>query len=167
VRVIAFDRRFQNSSDGTHTSFAISAGSGPAAYCAAKVNSKGCTPAITSTGSASVSSPGPFTIDCAGVVNNKSGILFYGFTPAAIPFQGGTKCVGAPTRRTPVQSSGGNPPPNDCSGVFSFDFNARIQSGVDPALVAGQDTYAQYWYRDPQSASTTGLSDALAFTIDP
>jgi hypothetical protein len=49
--------------------------------------------------------------------------------------------------------------------VFSFDFNARIQSGVDPALAAGVLVYAQYWYRDPLVGSTTGLTDGLQFGI--
>lgn len=64
--------------------------------------------------------------------------------------------------RTPVQGSGstGAPP---CTGVLAIDFNAWIASGIDPALVAGQHVAAQFWYRDPQSASTTGLSDAVLF----
>jgi hypothetical protein len=43
-----------------------------------------------------------------------------------------------------------------CSGVLSIDFNGWIASGIDPALVAGQHVAAQFWYRDPQSPSTTG-----------
>lgn len=34
-------------------------------------------------------------------------------------------------------------------------------------LVAGATAYAQYWMRDPGSPSTTGLSNALAFTVNP
>jgi hypothetical protein len=59
----------------------------------------------------------------------------------------------------------GNPPPNDCSGTFDFDFNQHIQGGADPSLVPGAFVYCQYWYRDPASVSTTGLSDALCFSI--
>jgi len=60
-------------------------------------------------------------------------------------------------------SSGGS----DCGGGFSFDMNARIQSGLDPALVAGSDVFTQYWSRDPASASTTSLSNALHFLVNP
>jgi hypothetical protein len=168
VRVIAMDLRFQNSSDGKHVSFQIAAsGSGVVSYCQAKASSIGCVPSIASSGTPSASSAQPFYVTCDQVLSGKSGLLFYGYGPAALHFQGGTKCVGAPTRRTPVQGSGGSFPPTDCSGSYAYDFNARIQSGVDPLLTAGQDVYAQYWYRDPQAAGSTGLSDALAFTIQP
>ena len=76
-------------------------------------------------------------------------------------------CLAAPRKRTPVQQSGGNPPPDDCSGSFGYDVNARIQSGADPSLVPGTLVDGQYWYRDPLSPSTTGLSDALEFHITP
>jgi len=140
----------------------------PEPYCTAKVNSQGCLPAIWFSGIPSATDPSPFDVGCDWVVSNQFGILFYGFSPHNLPFQGGTLCVHPPITRTPVQNSGGNPPPTDCSGVFSYDFNARIQSGVDPSLVAGQVVYGQYWYRDPQSSPFgTGLSDALQFDIQP
>jgi hypothetical protein len=50
-------------------------------------------------------------------------------------------------------------------GVYTFDMNAWIQSGVDPLLVPGTACFTQYWSRDPASASTTGLSDGLTFVI--
>jgi hypothetical protein len=71
----------------------------------------------------------------------------------------------APIQRTPVQNSGGVGIP--CNGVFSFDFNAWLQSGLDPSLSAGSTVFCQYWYRDPASPSTTGLTDALEFTFQP
>jgi hypothetical protein len=46
-------------------------------------------------------------------------------------------------------------------------FNARIASGVDPSLVAGAEIYAQYWSRDPASASHTGLSNSPALRDQP
>ena len=75
--------------------------------------------------------------------------------------------MATPTKRTPLQDSGGNPPPNDCSGVYAYDFNARIQSGVDANLTAGATVFAQYWSRDPGDPYTTGLTDAVSFTIQP
>ena len=140
----------------------------PVVYCTAKMNSLGCTPAIGYTGSPSLTDPNPFDINAVNIINSKPGILFYGYSPAAIPFQGGFLCVQPPIKRTPPQSSGGNPPPPDCSGTYHYDMNARIQSGVDPALqVLGVKVYAQYWSRDPQDPHTTNLSDALEFEICP
>ncbi len=137
----------------------------PSVYCQAKVNSQGCTPAINWTGSPSASSASSFTIEASSVLNNKNGILFYGTSgPAAIPFQGGLLCAGPPIIRTPVQSSAGNPPPDDCSGSFSFDFNVWVQGGNDPQLGAGSQVNAQYWSRDPAARLGAGLSDALEFT---
>ena len=139
----------------------------PAAYCTAKVNSLGCTPAIGSTGQPSFSSAAPFTIEASMILNGRSGIMFYGYGQQATPFQGGTMCVTAPVKRTPVQDSGGSTAGNDCTGVFSFEMNGRIQSGLDGALVPGAEVFAQFWSRDPQSPGTTNLTDALAFTVCP
>lgn len=138
-----------------------------ASYCTAKVNSQGCTPTTSWNGLPSASLGSPFTVNASNVLNNKSGLLFYGQTSSALPFQGGTKCVAAPTKRTPLQDSGGNAPPNDCSGTYELDFKARIQSGIDPGLSAGTTIYCQFWSRDPASGSTTGLTDAVRFTIQP
>jgi hypothetical protein len=139
----------------------------PTPYCVGKINSLGCTPAIGSSGSPSASSSSPFLITAANVINQKNGLLFYGHAPTSVLFQGGTKCVRSPTSRTPMLSSGGSTSGADCSGNYSFDFNARIQSGLDPTLLAGAEVYAQYWSRDPVSPSTTSLSNALRFVIHP
>ena len=82
-------------------------------------------------------------------------------------FQGGIKCVLSPVRRTPVQDSGGDPLPNNCSGTYTYDMNALIQSGVDPALVVGTDVNGQFWMRDPFSPFTTGLTNGIEFQICP
>jgi hypothetical protein len=95
----------------------------------------------------------------------KLGILAYSKTgPAAIPFQGGIWCSVGPFVRTPVRYSGGNA---GCSGSLGIDFNAWAASGADPALVAGAQFWAQWWYRDPASPSATGLTDALTATLCP
>lgn len=139
----------------------------PSRYCTAKVNSQGCTPAIGFVGTPSASSPSPFLVTASQVINNKPGLLIYGYFPVNAPWLGGTLCIGSPIQRTAVQSAGGNPPPNDCSGAYSFDFNAQIQGGSDPSLVLGQTVYAMYYARDPSSSFGVGLTDALAFTICP
>jgi hypothetical protein len=139
----------------------------PVKYCIGKVNSLGCTPAINYNGSASATSPTPFLIGAGNVINKRNGLLFYGFGPLANPFQGGVLCVKAPTVRTVMQNSGGSATGSDCTGTFSFDFNAFLQAGGHGQLVVGKEVFCQYWSRDPQSPSTTSLSDALSFLINP
>ncbi len=136
-------------------------------FCVGKVNSQGCTAQVSLAGVPSVSSAAAFVIGAQSALNQKNGLLFYGLGPNNAPFQGGTLCVAPPLVRTPVQSSGGNVGPDDCSGTFQVNFNAWIQSGVDASLVAGVAAFAQYWYRDPMSTVTVGLSDAGQFTIRP
>lgn len=140
----------------------------PTTYCTAKVNSLGCTPAISSAGSPSASHATAFRIRATNVVSSSFGLLIYSKTGAdAKPFQGGLLCVASPVLRTALQASGGSPPPKDCTGVFAFEFNDFIASGKDPGLLAGQPVWTQYWYRDQGSASGTGLTDGLHFTICP
>jgi hypothetical protein len=139
----------------------------PSTYCTSKFNSLNCLPSIATTGSPDINSGVAFDVTCGGLLNQKNGLLFYGFAPLATPFQGGWLCVGPPTQRTLIQSSGGSASGNDCTGQFHYDFNARIQSGVDPALTVGQEVFCQYWSRDPAIASTTNLSNGLYFVVNP
>jgi hypothetical protein len=140
---------------------------GASAYCLSQRNSAQCQPRISSSGTASASSALPFVISSSDTLNQKAGLLFYGLAPQQTPYQGGTLCVAPPLRRSALQNSGGNPAGSDCSGSFALDFNARIQSGADPALVPGAWIYAQWWSRDPQSPSKTHFSNALQLRICP
>lgn len=140
---------------------------GPVVYCTAKQNSLGCTPAIAASGTASATSAAMFPITCANQINQRMGFLTYGFQSLSTPYQGGWKCVRAPTVRTSPQNSGGTIGADDCTGVFSFDFNARIQSGVDSMLQPGVIVYAQYWARDPAASFANNRSDAVWFGIAP
>ena len=95
----------------------------PVRYCVAKTNSLGCVPMIDSTGTPSTTVLSGFVITDGNVRNNKHGLLFYSINGRNdVPFQGGRLCVASPIRRTPGVNSGGNPPPNDCSGVYAIDF---------------------------------------------
>lgn len=125
-------------------------------------------PAISWSGLASASAAAPFHVRAELVINHKVGLLFYGTNGRfAQPFQGGTMCVAPPRLRLQLESSGGNPPSDDCSGVYSVDFNARIQNGSDPALVPGAVVDGQFWRRGGAAPFQTGLSNALEFTIAP
>jgi streptogramin lyase len=146
------------------------------AYCTAKINSLGCAPAIASSGLPSATLTSGFVIRGDNVLNQKSGLLFYGFSgPSALPFQGGVLCVNTPLRRTHGVQSGGTPAPAlDCSGVFALDMNAFAHAPGPPSpapqlTVPGTVVNAQWWGRDPgfTAPNNTALSNALEYTICP
>lgn len=58
-----------------------------------------------------------------------SGRSFSGFGPRTTPYEGGHLCVASPLRRTAPMNSAGSLGLADGSGSYSFDLNARIQSG--------------------------------------
>jgi hypothetical protein len=130
-------------------------------------NSKSCVPETTASGTASATDPAPYWIEAADTLNNKDGLLVYGFAPGKSFLGGGFLWMAPPLRRTGLVHSGGNPPPDDCSGLLRFDFNARIRAGVDPALVVGTRVGAQFWSRDPASTHATNLTNAVEFSILP
>jgi hypothetical protein len=139
--------------------------SNPTTYCASKINSQGCAPQIGWAGLPSLGGADDFHVTCTQAINNKSGLMYWGFAPKNAPFLGGTQCVASPTLRTPVQSSGGNVGPDDCSGTFDFFFSHAYMGAV--GLAPGQIIHCEYWYRDPTSTFTVGLSNALAAEITP
>jgi hypothetical protein len=139
----------------------------PLVYCTSQTNSLGCAPSIGSSGIASATSASPCFVTCSNQINQRAGFLFYGYAPRSHPYQGGFLCVQSPTRRTTPQNSGGSSSGLDCAGTFSYELNALIQSGVDPALAPGTFVYGQYWSRDPAAASTANRSDAVRLAIAP
>lgn len=139
----------------------------PLAYCTSKTSSIGCIPTIGFSGLPTLSGSSPFHITASAILNQKAGLLMYGFQRGSAPFQGGTMCIAGGKKRTPVQQSGGTLGNPNCSGHFDFDMHALIASGTDPMLSVGVKVDAQYWYRDPQDAWTSGLSNALEFQIAP
>ena len=137
-------------------------------YCSAQTSSSGCVPSMSAAGDTRLSGSQPFALVASQVPSGVTGLLFYGTNGAtARPFAGGTLCVRPPLTRTVPQSSGGNPPPLDCSGGLSLDFKAHALSGADPRLTAGTTVQAQYWYRDPAAPGGSGTTDAVSFTLCP
>ncbi len=136
-------------------------------YCTAQVNSLGCTPSISALGTASATSSQACTLSCVDELNQKTGLFFYGFGPRNTPYQGGYLCVASPLRRTAPMNSGGSVGLNDCSGSYSLDLNALIQSGSDPLLAPGADVHVQCWSRDPGASFTTNRSNAVRVRVLP
>lgn len=138
----------------------ITAGCAPAqTYCTAKLSSNGCSASISTSGAPTPS--GNFAVAVSQVEGQRAGLVFRGFNgPLAAPFQGGLLCVAPPLLRFPAQNSGGVA--GSCSGSFSYPLSALVA-----ASPAGSSFWMQAWFRDPQSPSTTGLSNGVTFTTCP
>ena len=137
----------------------------PQTFCTSKTNSDGCLPSMYAQGVPSASAGAGFTVGAMQVTAGDVGLLFYSRTgPGSQPFLGGTLCLAGSVTRTTGQSSGGT---GTCGGSFAFDFNAYAASGVDPALVAGQPVWGQYWFRDPPAVAAIGLTNGIAFQLGP
>lgn len=150
-------------------------GAASVVYCTAKTNSLGCIPTISGAGVPSATNGSGFNVYTSQVINNKPGLYVYGNTGrSAAPLSGGILCVNAQLKRSVPLSSAGNPPPNDCSGIYGLDFNlfAVGGGGGSPAAflsVPGSVVDCQLWGRDngfapPDNAT---LSDGLEWTVGP
>ena len=137
----------------------------PEVYCSSEVNSAGCTPAIDATGHPTLSGLDNLHLTASNVINQQDGLLFFGLAKGSKPFQGGTKCVLAPTWRTAVQNSGGSATGVDCTGSFDvllshFLFQVK-------GIGAGTTVFAQYWSLDPGGVGGTNLTDAIKLHLEP
>jgi hypothetical protein len=81
------------------------------------------------------------------------------------PFQGGTLCVAPPLVRTAPGHSGGNSGAPDCSGSYRFEFSHAYLTAR--GIHAGDRVHAQFWARDPMASFGVGLTDAVAFDVQP
>lgn len=139
----------------------------PVAYGWSQVNSQGCTPSVTAAGVPSLASTDPFTISATDELNNKDGVFLYSFGRKKKVIGGGSLWLDSPLVRTGRVDSLGNPPPDDCSGSYTFDFGERMRSGLYANLLVGTRVYCQFWSRDPQANGGTNLTHGLEFTILP
>jgi len=130
----------------------------PRTYCTAKLNSANCLPAVGWTGAATLASgPDNFHIRCTNVINQRSGVMYWGTAPLAAPFLGGTLCVAQPVTRTGIQNSGGSPTGVNCT-TGAYDFHFTQSYAAQQGVQAGVDYYAQHWMRDPANLDGTGAS---------
>ncbi|MCC7014015.1 MAG: hypothetical protein IT454_15770 [Planctomycetes bacterium] len=139
----------------------------PATFCTAKINSLGCSPSIGWSGVPSLSDPADFHVTVDDLLNQKSGLVFWGQTQAALSFHGGLLCVAPPVVRTAIASSGGSSVGDDCSGTFDVALSDAYL--VSRGVAVGTTLYFQSWSRDngfayPQNVS---LSNALSVDVTP
>lgn len=142
-------------------------------YCTAGFTSNGCTAMIHASGAPSASASSGFTITVTGAEPQKQSILFYGINNAGfvpVPWGTGTSwlCVKPPQQRMGLLNTGGTL--GSCNGMFAMDwlaFVATTPSALGVPFTAGQQVYAQAWFRDPPSPKTTSLSNALTFALCP
>lgn len=137
----------------------------PQPFCTAVVNSLGCTPEITASGTPSLSGTDPVVITATNVVSHRTGLLLYSDGPDRAPFHGGYLCVRAPFRRGGIVDSGGAPG-LDCSGVLERDLGPYLRapnSGFQP----GGHVFVQYYYRDLQSTAGVGLTAGVRVELLP
>jgi hypothetical protein len=135
----------------------------PTVYCSPKINSQFCAPSIGWVGHPTLVGLDDFVVFADNLINNKPAIAIYGTSPASLPFEGGTICVGAPFLRKGPFFTTGTPPPDNCSGFLGLVW---LHADLDAAgLGAGTTVYTQFWYRDPASVGSAGLTDALSFVI--
>lgn len=140
-------------------------------FCTSGTSTHGCTPVIVTSGTPSATAGSGFTISLTATEGQKSGLFFYSRTgQQAVSWGlGGTSvlCIKAPTQRTATGDSGGTL--NACDGAYAtFDFNAYMAANpgaVGNPRFVGESFDGQFWYRDPPTPKTTGLSGGVHFAL--
>jgi len=144
----------------------------PESYCTAGTTSQGCAPSIWSSGAPSASQSSGFTLHCANLDGQRSGLFFYGVNGQLnLPWHAGGSsrlCVRPPLQRSGVSTTGGTL--GQCNGQLQLDLLAYLAAhpnSLGAPLTAGTQVRAQAWFRDPLAVGATGLSDALAWAMCP
>jgi outer membrane protein assembly factor BamB len=140
-------------------------------YCTAGTSANGCTATLGASGTPDGNAGSGFTITASGVDGQRAGLVFYGISGRVALAWGASSsffCVKTPLQRTAVQTSGGTPA--QCNGALTLDWNqfvASVPSPLGAPFSGGELVQAQAWYRDPVSAKSTALSNALEFIVAP
>jgi hypothetical protein len=145
--------------------------SGPTAYCAAKMNSLGCTPAIDWVGSPTLGGADDFHVTATNIVGQQPGYLLTSFRFNSGTSNGlgssllGTHLCAYNPKLLVSTNSGGTA--GTCDGTFDVHFSQALMGSE--GLLIGQTVYAQYAYKDPAhiDGSGWGHTDALRFQVAP
>lgn len=136
-------------------------------FCQGKVNSLGCLPAISATGS--LANGGSVVLTANNVVNGQNGLFAWSLIEGNMPLAGGTLCVGQPLTRMlePGTSGGAGAPGTTCDGSFSRTIGGPFVTAT--GLAVGEVLHGQWIFRDPFHADGTGigLTDGIRFTVCP
>jgi formylglycine-generating enzyme required for sulfatase activity len=132
---------------------------------------QGCAPAIRGEGVPDTANATGFEIVVGQMPGQRMGLIFYGMSaiPQPQPWALGSSsylCIYYPVARTGARSSGGSA--GTCNGELRVDFNTFLAvnpSALGAPFSAGQQLFAQGWYRDPGAAKGTNLSDTLRFSL--
>lgn len=139
-------------------------------YCTAGTTTNGCAATLSASGTPSAAGVGAFNVSAVNVEGQKQGLFFYGLSGPTIAAWGTSSflCVKSPTQRLPSQGSGGAA--GGCNGQLSVNWNAYVAatpSALGAPFAAGDVVYLQAWFRDPPSAKSTALSNALSVVLCP
>ncbi len=138
----------------------------PSNYCQGKLNSAGCVPTISATGT--LAGGGSVVLTANDVLNGQNGLFVWSLSADSMPLFGGTLCVGQPLFRMLAGNSGGAGAPGmNCNGTYSQTIGAPFVTAA--GLDAGDVIHCQWIYRDPMNSDGTGagLTDAVRFSVCP
>ena len=142
-----------------------------APQCPTVAGSHGCDAYLSFVGAPSTTMGDPFQLVAGLLPPSTVGLFAWSKQTASIPFGGGTLCLAAPLRRSPLFSASSNG--FGCGGGtgptgtirWAFPDHELIQLG----LVPGEQLFFQALYRDPglTPPSDFGLTNALTVTLWP
>ena len=139
----------------------------PKIYCSAKLNSQGCPPLTTWTGSPSVTGTDDFVLSGAQFINQSRGVVLWSREPGPGYYQQPSLCVGEPWMVAQAFETGGSSATVDCSGSASFHASHDFlgSAGLSP----GDSVFVQFVYRDrlQPDGSFMGLSEGVHFSVLP
>ncbi|MEZ6018324.1 MAG: right-handed parallel beta-helix repeat-containing protein [Planctomycetota bacterium] len=125
------------------------------AYCEGKLNSLGCLPVLSATGSPTLSGPDDFALVAEQLTSQSFALATVGTAATASPLAGGLVCVGALRARVGPLGTGGLPgAPPSCEGRVSL----RLDQVLLGSLGAGTRGYAQVFFRDVAHPDGTGMA---------
>lgn len=129
----------------------------PTTYCLAGANSAGPGAHMSPQGSGNISA-NDLLLQCLGCPAGSPGLFFYGNVALQAPFGNGFLCVGGSTFRLPIVTTNffGD-------AVFALDQNA-----LPHTILAGEQWYFQFWFRDAAAGGAGfNLSDGASVIFCP